>query len=396
MTAESRLEAAAGIMLDFAARTGLTSHQPARRYLWTDAFALCNFLYLYRATGETRYKDIALALVEQVHEVLGRHRPDDPRKGWISGLDEASGRAHPLAGGLRIGKPLNERVPDAPPDARLEWEQDGQYYHYLTKWMHSLAQAGVALGQSRFIVWALELAQVAHRAFVYEPGGGASKRMYWKMRIDLSAPLVASMGQHDPLDGLVTIKALQQAAAGLPEGRAAANLDQEFGDLKQICSGIRFETDDPLGVGGLLFDAGRLAQIRWAGDAFMHDLTGRVLAAAGTGLAVYASQGVLSWPVERRLAFRELGLAIGLSVLGRLPGWLAAAGNLQAADILVMAERLGKYHPLGEAIEQTWLTPDNQRANSWTEHRDISTVMLATSLAPDGFLCFTEGHQPAA
>jgi hypothetical protein len=395
MTAETRLEAAAGIMLDFAARTGLTSSHLARRYLWTDAFALCNFLSLYRATGETRYKDIALELVEQVHEVLARHRPDDPRTGWISGLDEATGRAHPLAGGLRIGKPLNERAPDAPPDAHLEWEQDGQYYHYLTKWMHALVQAGVALGQPRFIVWALELAQVAHRAFVYEPAAGAGKRMYWKMRIDLSAPLVASMGQHDPLDGLVTIKALEQTAMGLPEGIAAANLDREFGDLKEICSGIRFETDDPLGIGGLLFDAGRLVQIRWAGDAFMHSLTGRVLAAAGTGLAIYASQGALSWPAERRLAFRELGLAIGLSALGRLPGWLDAAGNPQAGDILAMAGTLGKYHRLGEAIEQTWLTPDNQRANSWTEHQDINTVMLATSLVPDGFLSIAEGRQLA-
>ena len=38
------------------------------------------------------------------------------------------------------------------------------------------------------------------------------KRMYWKLSIDLSRPLVASMGQHDPLDGLVTCAQLEATA----------------------------------------------------------------------------------------------------------------------------------------------------------------------------------------
>lgn len=43
---------AAEMMGEFAARTGLTSEveAEARRYLWTDAFALLNFLDLYRET----------------------------------------------------------------------------------------------------------------------------------------------------------------------------------------------------------------------------------------------------------------------------------------------------------------------------------------------------------
>jgi len=41
------------IMTDFAERTGLTagSRRP-KRYLWTDAFAVCNFLELFQQTGE--------------------------------------------------------------------------------------------------------------------------------------------------------------------------------------------------------------------------------------------------------------------------------------------------------------------------------------------------------
>ena len=98
------------IMNEFARLTGLlpANHVP-RRYLWTDAFAVCNFLSLYQETGEKEFRDLALQHVDQVHSVLGRHRRDDHRTGWISGLDEEDGRLHPTKGGLRIGNQLKER-----------------------------------------------------------------------------------------------------------------------------------------------------------------------------------------------------------------------------------------------------------------------------------------------
>jgi len=48
------------IMADFAERTGLTTgnHRP-KRYLWTDAFAVCNFLELFQQTGEQRYPPVS-------------------------------------------------------------------------------------------------------------------------------------------------------------------------------------------------------------------------------------------------------------------------------------------------------------------------------------------------
>src|SRR3954471_17110034 len=45
---------AAELMDGFAERTGLTSALPPKRYLWTDAFAVCNFLALQRASGDAR------------------------------------------------------------------------------------------------------------------------------------------------------------------------------------------------------------------------------------------------------------------------------------------------------------------------------------------------------
>ena len=64
------------IMTEFARLAGLspTGKVPPRRYLWTDAFAVCNFLELYSQTKDEKYKEFALRLVDQVHNILGRHR----------------------------------------------------------------------------------------------------------------------------------------------------------------------------------------------------------------------------------------------------------------------------------------------------------------------------------
>ena len=196
-----------------------------------------------------------------MHHILGRHRDDDPRRGWISGLDDQEGERHPTIRGLRIGKRLNERKPNDPPDERLEWDQDGQYYHYLTKWMHALNCASQVTGDPTCTRWAIELAQTAHDRFTYAPPSGGRKRMYWKMSIDLTYPLVLSMGQHDPLDGFVTYSELQTTAAGNFEESSFPSLEREIAVMAKICQGIRLATDDPLGIGGLLFDASRIAQL---------------------------------------------------------------------------------------------------------------------------------------
>src|SRR5687768_9133304 len=114
-----RAASAASLMSAFAARTGITSSVVPRRYLWTDAFAVCTCVALQRRTNSTEWRDLGYTLIAQVHHVLGRHRPDDSRTGWISGLNESEGERHPTAGGLRIGKPLPERRPSDPFDDQL-------------------------------------------------------------------------------------------------------------------------------------------------------------------------------------------------------------------------------------------------------------------------------------
>jgi len=340
--------------------TTFTERAPPR-YLWTDAFAVCNFLGLHRATGEARHLERALQLVDRVHHELGRHRADDPRRGWISGLASDQGEAHPTRGGLRIGKRLPERTATEPFDEAREWDRDGQYFHYLTKWIHALDQTARATADARYDSWARELAETAYRAFTYAPSPGSARRMYWKMSIDLSRPLVTSMGQHDPLDGLVTCLqlGLDDTAAGF-----AAMVDPD-----------QLATDDPLGTGGLLDDAARLAQLGSRGAAtHPPGLLDAVLDAALAGVQRWADGPVRGLAAGDRLAFRELGLAIGLAGLDLI----GDRGSRVAA--------LARYAWVRDEIESFWLRPEHREVDTWHEHADIDDVMLATCLVPDGFL----------
>jgi hypothetical protein len=378
---ESNAARARDLMLAFAGRTGLTSRRPPRRYLWTDAFAVCNFVGLARATGESRYLDLALGLVEQVHGVLGRHRGDGDRRGWLSGLDDAAALEHPTVGGLRIGKPLPERREGEPVDERLEWERDGQYFHYLTRWMHALDQVARATNQPRFNVWARELAATARRAFTTEAFGALGRRMFWKMSVDLSRPTVPSMGQHDPLDGLVTSAELAATADELDA--AAPELEAARADFAEMTARQDLATLDPLGLGGLLVDAARIAQLMRRGAFADGALLDRVTDAALAGLTQYARSGETLEPASRRLAFRELGLAMGFDA-ARLAAE-ATRGRVRPATSDRLDDVL-RYEALGDAIVAFWNTPTHQSTQSWLSHEDINDVMLATCLLPAGYL----------
>lgn len=377
------------IMSDYARTTGLTDRSSApRRYLWTDAFAVCNFLQLYRLTGREAHLDNARSLVDQVHFVLGRYADNDWRSGWISGLDEQAGCEHPTAGGLRIGKKLPERQSHEAFDDRLEWERDGQYFHYLTKWMQALTRMAIVTGESRYQRWALELAKAAHAGFTYRPVAWPAPRMYWKMSVDLSRPLVASMGHHDPLDALVSYLEIQANNGPDADSASAIGLRNEIADCQAMCAGRTWATDDPLGTGGLLADTFCLAQLPAGLEGSEPLKLPALLADCAEGVEAFVQSGVLRGPAIHRLAFRELGLAIGLHALKRLNDLAAQQPGRFArtkANIKQL-EKLADCHHLPAAIEAFWLQVEHQQAGSWRDHLDINRVMLATSLAPDGYL----------
>ena len=152
--------------------------------------------------------------------------------------------------------------------------------------------------------------------------------------------------------------------------------------------GERWTTADPLGLGGLLIDAYRIRQLMQRGTPRDARLLDELLDAALMGLQRYVRSGELQQPAEYRLAFRELGLAIGLHAVQRMEQ--AMAHEPQHASLSTAAreriQALAEYAPILDEIERFWRNTVHQRTTSWTEHQDINEVMLATSLAPDGFL----------
>jgi len=317
------------LMLEFAESTGLSSSKPPRRYLWTDAFAVCNFIQLYKKTKDASYKQLAIDLVDQVHNILGKHRKDDDREGWLSNKD------HPTRKGLRIGKPLPERKPDEPLDQLLEWERDGQYFHYLTKWMIALIKTGEICKEKKYNIWAADLVK-ASNAFIH------NSRMFWKMSIDLTSPLISSMGQHDPLNGYITYKVIDM--------HVDENLKEQIEKIRKLAESISLPTTDPLGMGELIVDAYRLYQMNEN-----QNFISKILDAVKSGLQFFSKH-------THTLAFRELGLAIGLKASKKM-------------------KRLHSYWNIGQDIINYWV--ENQE---WSEYKDINQVTLATSLEPDEFL----------
>jgi hypothetical protein len=355
------------LMREYARTTGLVSSgaQP-QRYLWTDAFAVCTCLGLYRQTGDVSFRDCAFRLISQVHHTLGRYRGDDTRTGWISGLGEQEGEQHPTKGGLRIGKPLNERGPLETYDERREWDRDGQYYHYLTKWMHALTVTSRVTGDPVYLRWAMELAQAVHARFTSFTPSGSRKRMYWKMRIDLSSPLVPSMGQHDPLDGFVTYNELQATADQEFRTTPLPDLNPQITDIAAICRGTNLVTDDPLGIGGLLFDASRITRLVARGHPGYLHLLESVIGAALPGLKSFAGSGSLRYPAGYRLAFRELGLSIGIAGVGMIGDWIRESPGLSTRNpsLRRCVDALVQYGTMRETIEQFWLDGRNRQADT--------------------------------
>jgi len=151
---------------------------------------------------------------------------------------------------------------------------------------------------------------------------------------------------------------------------------------------VSLATADPLGIGGLLSDASRVIRMAVLGWPVPGALPETLLDATVTGLDAFTGEGSLELPARHRLAFREFGLSIGLAGVEQLPVWIGKNPELfdRTGILRHQIQALAEYVPLREEIEQFWLDGTNRESATWTEHREINTVMLATSLAPDGFL----------
>jgi hypothetical protein len=117
----------------------------------------------------------------------------------------------------------------------------------------------------------------------------------------------------------------------------------------------------------------QLYQLQNEGDN--KELIDSLLKSSLAGLKYYKRGGHLDLPAGSRLAFRELGLSIGLHAVKRID-----------SKAYTSLKDLKGYASLADRIEDFWLNPTHQGTVRWREHIDINEVMLATSLDPEGFL----------
>jgi hypothetical protein len=260
------------------------------RYLWNDAFGLVNFITLYHETEEPAYLRYAEALASSVHRVLGRTRDGSD---YLPGAS----KTNPLGGGLRIGK-LESEGPDC----------DGQYFHYLSIWMFALNRLSRATREPEYNQMAIQLAQVAHKAFVHGKGG-AQPRMVWKMDTELKHALVDNEGNLDPLDGLSVYKLLSHDAAAPPSGAHADGrevLTEQIKDFERMVERKyrRYESNDALDLGMTLWTTHFWMKEQWAKE---------VSKKAYKDLKKLDKEELSSSiSLSHRLAFREFGTALGI------------------------------------------------------------------------------------
>ncbi|KAJ5085769.1 hypothetical protein N7532_010540 [Penicillium argentinense] len=334
------------------------------RYLWTDAFGVLNLLTMHKeysqaggaSVNDDRYLSMAARLIETVHNILGRTRDGASR------LPGAT-NDNPLGGGLRIGK-TDEHGSDC----------DGQYHHYLTIWMFALNRMSRASGDISYNRMAVDLARAIHPKFFVERES-SKPRMIWKMSTDLSAPLVSSEGNLDPIDGFVVFRILQAAAVEAGDG---AVLAEEIDDYRRVMrrKGEHFVSSDPLDLGMTLWTAHWFScKENWAAN-----LVGRCFEQLYN---LFEVNRYLDRNIKFRLAFREFGTCVGTQCQAENMTEKDWSVDLKTwSDAIVAA-----WDPYMELTISENLTPDDLKP--------ITRVMYASALIPGLSVQGISGKSPS-
>jgi len=216
---------------------GLCADGHQRRYLWTDAFGVLAFVSIadrYEKDGNTseadKYRRAADTLVRTVHCCLGAPRSSKSVDAMT--VSETSPTGHV---GLRIGKVSSKKVTD------YGMQYDGQYWHYIDKWLLALARSG-------HVQEGIQIAKTCFPVF-FDTGDGTGWNggIRWKLSVDASAPpsLQRAAASDDTLVALIVFSILEaHRTADMP------SLREEIGLLNVALKGYRPRvTDDPLGWG---------------------------------------------------------------------------------------------------------------------------------------------------
>jgi len=174
------------------------------------------------------------------------------------------------------------------------------------------------------------------------------------------------MGAHDPLDGYLTALECKMMASD------KRDFTEYLENLEAICKGKNWKTTDPLGLGGLLLNTVRSAELESHTDLPESVHPQKLYRDALNGLDAFVSQAGLDSSAKFRLAFRECGLSLGLRVIESYRGKLTE----NRAD----AELLDEYLNLADDIENFWSERQNREYTAYRNHQNINHVSLAASL----------------
>ncbi|KAH0476296.1 MAG: uncharacterized protein KVP18_002437 [Porospora cf. gigantea A] len=160
------------------------SRYNSQRDLAGDTWGVLNLITLYNETRQIEFVYKARALIKEVHEVLGRARLDEKdlagrSRRWSQVFVRPPERLglstddHPVLGGLRDGYDIHEKYV----------EGDGQTFENLLRWAYALNRFALWTRDVTYNDQAVELLQLAHRAFCKRPGSDRPRFMY-RMDVD--------------------------------------------------------------------------------------------------------------------------------------------------------------------------------------------------------------------
>ncbi|KAK3273189.1 hypothetical protein CYMTET_18562 [Cymbomonas tetramitiformis] len=286
-----------------------------RRYLWTDAFGVLNYVTLARLAEEagssrrrTMYLRSARALIDAVHTTLGNPTSENfPMAKAVHG-----DALQPMFQykGLRIGKVQSRETSDA------GMLYDGMYWHYLAKWIFALARYATESSDYGVLVEANMLIHDVHPAF-FRPDCG----MLWKVNVDLSCIPGATnaVDVDDTLSAWIVYNAVQAAATKQP---SLVHLEKEIDEVRKALM-------------PRLAQQAREVQRTFNGDAL------------GWGMHVWMHQWLGSWADEWRATIihpnvtaRTLDVDSGMLLPFRLYGGLLGAKLSGEESLMQQADHI--------------------------------------------------------
>lgn len=135
-------------------------------------------------------------------------------------------------------------------------------------------------------------------------------------------------------------------------------------------------THDPLGLGGLLSAAWRSARVDGPDERSGRPAPpGALLDDAARGLRAFAAGVRPDALPGRRLAFRELGLVLGIHALEKTAETFPEPLGDRASG------RPGWQEP-ARRIQEVCLDPESRMEPGRKSHEEINTITLAATLAP--------------